>query len=64
MISRIPLHRYGTVSDISSLAAFLASSEASYITGQVIYVDGGITVIESTGSGAMAEFFPRGRFPL
>lgn len=43
MISRIPLHRFGTVSDISSIVAFLASSEASYITGQVIYVDGGIT---------------------
>jgi 3-oxoacyl-[acyl-carrier protein] reductase len=43
IISRIPLQRFGTVSDISSLVAFLASSEASYITGQVIYVDGGIT---------------------
>jgi 3-oxoacyl-[acyl-carrier protein] reductase len=41
--SRIPLGRFGTVSDISSMVAFLASSDASYITGQVIYVDGGIT---------------------
>jgi 3-oxoacyl-[acyl-carrier protein] reductase len=41
--NRIPLRRFGTVSDISSLVAFLASSEASYITGQIIYVDGGIT---------------------
>lgn len=40
---RIPLRRIGLVSDISSLAAFLASTEASYITGQIIYVDGGIT---------------------
>ena len=43
VIGRIPLQRFGTVSDVSSLVAFLASSEASYITGQVIYVDGGIT---------------------
>ncbi len=42
-VERIPLRRYGTISDISSLVAFLASTEASYITGQVIYVDGGIT---------------------
>jgi 3-oxoacyl-[acyl-carrier protein] reductase len=41
--NRIPLHRFGTVSDIASLVAFLASSEASYMTGQVLYVDGGIT---------------------
>ena len=43
VIGRIPLHRFGFISDISAAAAFLASSEASYITGQVIYVDGGIT---------------------
>jgi 3-oxoacyl-[acyl-carrier protein] reductase len=41
--NRIPLHRFGTVSDIGSLVAFLASSEASYITGQIVYIDGGIT---------------------
>ncbi len=43
VVGRIPLRRIGSVSDISSLAAFLASDEASYITGQIIYVDGGIT---------------------
>lgn len=43
IIARIPLQRFGTVADIGSLVAFLASVEASYITGQVIYVDGGIT---------------------
>lgn len=40
---RIPLQRFGTVEDISALVAFLASPEASYITGQILYVDGGIT---------------------
>ena len=40
---RIPLQRLGLVSDISSMVAFLASPDARYITGQVIYVDGGIT---------------------
>lgn len=43
VVGRIPLKRIGTVADIGSLAAFLASTEASYITGQIIYVDGGIT---------------------
>lgn len=40
---RIPLRRSGTVGDIAAMVAFLASSESSYVTGQVIYVDGGIT---------------------
>lgn len=43
MSDRIPLKRFGLVSEISSVVAFLASEEASYITGQIIYVDGGIT---------------------
>lgn len=40
---RIPLRRAGTIDDIASAVAFLASNQASYITGQVLYVDGGIT---------------------
>lgn len=35
------LKRFGEPSEIASVAAFLASDEASYITGQVLYVDGG-----------------------
>ena len=40
---RIPLGRYGTVDEIANTAAFLLSDDASYITGQNIRVDGGIT---------------------
>ena len=39
----VPLRRYGTPADIAALVAFLASSEADYVTGQVIYIDGGLT---------------------
>lgn len=42
-INGIPLRRSGTVEDVGAAVSFLASSEASYITGQVIYVDGGLT---------------------
>ncbi len=40
---RVPLARLGTPLEIGAVAAFLASPEASYITGQIIYVDGGLT---------------------
>lgn len=44
IISRIPLGRIGEPEEISSLVAFLCMPAASYITGQVICVDGGWTV--------------------
>lgn len=40
---RIPLQRYARTEEISSVVAFLASEGATYITGQNIRVDGGIT---------------------
>ena len=40
--SRIPLQRLGTTEDIASAVCFLASDEASYITGQVLAVNGGM----------------------
>ena len=41
-IKNIPLGRIGKVDDVSELVMFLASDEASYITGQTISVDGGL----------------------
>lgn len=43
-ISKIPLRRGGTVKDIASCALFLASDLSSYISGQVIQVDGGMNM--------------------
>lgn len=39
----VPLGRLGTSTDIADAVAFLASPAATYITGQVLYVDGGLT---------------------
>ena len=41
---RIPLRRGGTVDDIANVAIFLASDMSSYVTGQVIQVDGGMNM--------------------
>ena len=41
IMSRTPLGRLGDPSEVAAVAAFLASDEASYITGETIYVDGG-----------------------
>ena len=39
----VPLRRLGTPADIAGAVAFLAGPDSAYITGQVIYVDGGVT---------------------
>lgn len=43
-LAQIPLKRAGSPKDIAETAAFLASDKASYITGQVISVDGGMAI--------------------
>jgi glucose 1-dehydrogenase len=42
--SHIPLRRPGTADEMAGVCAFLASDDAAYITGQTIFVDGGLTL--------------------
>ena len=42
-LAQIPLGRLGAPAEIASVVAFLASDRASYVTGAVIPVDGGLT---------------------
>jgi glucose 1-dehydrogenase len=42
--SHIPLGRPGTVEEMAAATAFLASDEAAYITGQTLFIDGGLTL--------------------
>ncbi|HAW60505.1 MAG TPA: beta-ketoacyl-ACP reductase, partial [Actinobacteria bacterium] len=44
LIKQIPLTRLGGPEDVANLVAFLASEESSYITGEIIKVDGGMVM--------------------
>jgi 3-oxoacyl-[acyl-carrier protein] reductase len=44
ILEAVPLKRFGEVSDIAAMTAYLASEEAGYITGQVFGVDGGMAM--------------------
>jgi 3-oxoacyl-[acyl-carrier protein] reductase len=43
IVRRTPLKRPGTVEDVAGVIAFLLSSDAAFISGQTIVVDGGLT---------------------
>ena len=43
VVARIPRGRIGTPEDVARAVLFLASEDADYITGSVIYVDGGLS---------------------
>ncbi|GAB4407402.1 MAG: SDR family oxidoreductase [Anaerolineae bacterium] len=44
VLQHIPMSRAGTSEEMAAVTAFLASDEAAYITGQTLYVDGGLTL--------------------
>ena len=58
MAERVPLGRLGRLNDIAAMALFLGSEDASYITGALIPVDGGISLLGARNhaieSGAQA----------
>ena len=48
LLAQIPLGKIGQPVDIGGAAVFLASPQASYITGQMLYIDGGILANQMT----------------
>jgi len=48
LLSRTPIGRFGETDEVASVALFLASDDASYITGQTIYPDGGRLILNYT----------------
>ena len=47
-MSRTPLRRLGEPAEIAAVCAFLASDAASYMTGEIVYVDGGRLALNYT----------------
>lgn len=45
VMAGIPMNRYGTNEEVANLALFLASDEASYCTGGIHMIDGGLTAV-------------------
>jgi NAD(P)-dependent dehydrogenase (short-subunit alcohol dehydrogenase family) len=61
LIRRQPIQRQGTTDDIAEAAIFFASDRSSYMTGQVMCVDGGMLTGNPQPDGGFAEIVSRHR---
>lgn len=63
VLGTVPLGRFGSAHDVGDAAVFLASDESSFVTGQVLYVDGGWLLHPDTTSRAQQSAGDRGAGP-
>jgi NAD(P)-dependent dehydrogenase (short-subunit alcohol dehydrogenase family) len=45
LLSKVPLGRFANVEEVAAVCVYLASSEADFVTGQILYIDGGLTAV-------------------
>jgi NAD(P)-dependent dehydrogenase (short-subunit alcohol dehydrogenase family) len=48
VLSRIPMLRLGVPAEVATVISFLASDDAAYVTGQILYIDGGRSALNMT----------------
>jgi len=58
LLDHNPLHRFGTLEEISNLAAFLVSDQAGYINGEMVYMDGGEMLAGSSSFSLIGRRVP------
>jgi NAD(P)-dependent dehydrogenase (short-subunit alcohol dehydrogenase family) len=59
MSTLIPLQRWGEAAEIAGTIAFMASDDASYMTGSSLIVDGGATIVEPATTSLLSKLPPR-----
>jgi NAD(P)-dependent dehydrogenase (short-subunit alcohol dehydrogenase family) len=64
LIDHNPLHRLGTLEEISNLAAFLVSDHAGYINGEMVYMDGGEMLAGSSSFSLLGRKVPDAAWEL
>ena len=64
LLEHNPLHRLGTLEEISNLASFLVSEHASYINGEMVYMDGGEMLAGSSSFSLLGRKVPDAAWEL
>lgn len=64
LLDHNPLHRLGTLEEISNLAAFLVSDHAGYINGEMVYMDGGEMLAGASSFSLMGRKVPDAAWEL
>ncbi len=67
MVQATPMGRRGTAEEVANVFCFLASDEASYVTGALYAVDGGVTIAKGPAGDKASSHFkkqPAGTLPV
>ena len=64
LLDHNPLHRFGTLEEISNLGAFLISDQAGYINGEMVYMDGGEMLAGASSFSLLGRQIPESAWQM